>query len=130
MWRWLISLNIIFLACAVGCTSIDVKTDFDPTVDFSRFKTFAFAGFTDLNQSGVLNNTLTRRRLETVISGELVKKGLRQAGVDENPDVLVHYWMGVTEKQTLESTGPSVGPTAGTEIWLGRRLQRSHDTRI
>jgi uncharacterized protein DUF4136 len=62
-----------------------------------------------LNQSGVLNNTLTRRRLETVISGELVKKGLRQAGVDENPDVLV----GVTEKQTLESTGPSVGAYRG-----------------
>jgi hypothetical protein len=113
MWRWVISLNVIFLACAVGCTNIDVKTDFDPTVDFSRFKTFAFAGFTDLNQSGVLNNTLTRRRLETVISGELVKKGLRQVGIDENPDVLVHYWMGVKEKQTLESTGPSVGAYRG-----------------
>jgi hypothetical protein len=105
----MIGRTVLVLACVVGCTSIDVKTDFDPTVDFNRFKTFAFTGLTDLNQGGVLNNSLTRKRLETIIAEELTRKGLTQVAIDQSPDVLVHYWMGVKEKQRVQSTGPSMG---------------------
>ena len=51
----------------VGCTSIDVKTDFDQSVDFTKFRTFAFAGMTDLNRTGLLSNHLTRKRIETAV---------------------------------------------------------------
>ena len=41
-----------------------VRTDFDPAAGFTTFRTYAFAGLTDLNQGGVLNNSLLRKRLE------------------------------------------------------------------
>ena len=98
----------IILICVVGCTNIEVKTDFDQTADFSKFQTFAFAGMTDLNQGGVLSNSLTRKRIETALERELTKKGLRPVGLEQNPDLLVHYWMGVKDKQRIDSTRPSM----------------------
>lgn len=110
MQGWLGGMVALLAVCfAVGCTSIDVKTDFDQTVDFSRFKTFAFTGITDLNQSGVLDNSLLRHRIETGIERELRQKGLTQTGLDQNPDLLVHYWVGVKDKQQVHSTGPAYG---------------------
>ena len=108
-WRCFILLCWTFS----GCTTIDVKTDFDPSVDFTRFRSFAFVGLTDLNQGGVLNNSLTRKRLETIIARELSQKGFQQVALDERPDLLVHYWVGIKEKQRVESTGPTVGAYGG-----------------
>lgn len=102
-------LATVIFACVVGCTSIDVRTDFDETADFSKYRTFAFAGMTDLNQTGVLSNNLTRKRIEGAVARELTKKGLRQVGLDQSPDLLVHYWMGVKDKQRIDTTGPSMG---------------------
>ena len=42
-----------------GCTDFKVKTDHDPTADFSSFKTFAFAGPAEMNKGGIYDNTLT-----------------------------------------------------------------------
>jgi len=103
-------------ACAVGCTSIDVKTDYDQSTDFRKFKTFAFAGMTDLNQAGVLSNSLIRKRIETAIGQELTKKGLRSVTLAQNPDLFVHYWMGVKDKQVVEATAPAMGGYG----WYGR----------
>jgi hypothetical protein len=102
-----------FIATALfmlpACTSIDVKTDFDPSADFSKFQTFAFAGLTDINKGGVLDNSLMRKRLEPIVGRELESKGLRHVGIDQNPDLLVHYWVGVAEKQQVQSYG-AAGP--------------------
>src|SRR5574337_149878 len=103
MRRWLSGVVAMFVACVVGCTSVEVKTDFDSTVDFSRFKTFAFTGMTDLNPSGVLDNSLMRGRLERMIDRELRQKGLTQTSLDQHPDLLVHYWVGVNDKEQLQS---------------------------
>ena len=103
-------------ACSLGCTSIDVKTDYDKSADFSKFKTFAFAGMTDLNQAGLLSNSLLRKRIESAIGQELTKKGLKSVPLDQNPDLLVHYWMGVKDKQVVEATAPAMGGYG----WYGR----------
>jgi CubicO group peptidase (beta-lactamase class C family) len=111
----MIMRHIPFLATALftlqACTSIDVKTDFDPSADFSKFHTFAFAGGTDINKGGILDNSLMRKRMESIVGRELESKGLQQVGVDHNPDLLVHYWVGVAEKQQIQSYGPA-GPRA------------------
>jgi hypothetical protein len=111
--RRAIALFILFSCTLSGCTTIDVKTDFDPSVDFTRFHTFAFAGLTDLNMGGVLDNSLMRKRIETIIARELSHKGLRHVALDEHPDLLVHYWVRIKEKQRIEGTGPAVGAYGG-----------------
>lgn len=109
IWRTILCLAMV-LFCAQACTTIDVKTDFDPSSDFTRFHTFAFAGLTDITKTGLLDNSLTRKRIETAVSRELTKKGLREVKMDERPDLLVHYWLGTKDKQRVQGTsGPSAG---------------------
>ena len=103
-------LVLVVILGAWGCTGPKVRTDFDPAADFTTFRTYAFAGMTDLNQGGALNNSLVRKRLEQMVGQQLSSKGLRQVGLAEHPDLLVHYWVTIKEKQRVESTGPMVGP--------------------
>lgn len=114
--QWFAYVAILLFACASGCSGIDVKTDFDETADFSKYRTFAFAGMTDLNQTGVLSNSLMRKRIEGAVTRELTTKGLRHVEVDQNPDLLIHYWMGVKDKQRIDTTGPAMGAYG----WSGR----------
>jgi len=102
-------LAVAIMLGAWGCTGPTVRTDFDPAADFSTFQTYAFAGMTDVNQAGVLDNTLVRKRIDQLVTRELSNKGLREVGLGDNPDLLVHYWVGLKEKQRVESTGPTVG---------------------
>jgi hypothetical protein len=102
----------VLLILALGlpaCQSFKVKTDHDPTADFSSFKTFAFAGPAEVNRGGIYDNSLMRKRIESAVARELTGKGLRQVPVDELQDLLVHYWVNVEDKQRLQSTGPTVG---------------------
>ena len=92
-----------------ACTAFNVKTDHDPTADFSSFKTFAFGGPAEMNKGGIYDNSLMHKRIESAVVGELAKKGLRQVRLDEPQDLLVHYWVHIQDKQRLESTGPTVG---------------------
>jgi Domain of unknown function (DUF4136) len=110
IWRTTLCLAMVVF-CAQGCTTIDVKTDFDPSADFNKFHTFAFAGLTDITKTGLLDNSLTRKRIETGVSRELTKKGLQEVKMDEHPDLLVHYWLGTKDKQRVQGTtsGPNVG---------------------
>jgi uncharacterized protein DUF4136 len=96
-----------------ACTSFNVQTDHDATADFSAFKTFAFAGLADVNKGGIYDNSLMQKRIESAVARELTAKGLRQVGLDEHPDLLVHYWVNVQDKQRLESGGTSVGVARG-----------------
>ncbi len=44
-----------------------------------------------------------------MVGQQLSNKGLRQVGLGDNPDLLVHYWVTLKEKQRVESTGPAFG---------------------
>src|SRR5678809_173568 len=116
-------LLLVVILGVWGCVGPKVRTDFDPAADFTTFRTYAFTGLTDLNQGGVLNNSLMRKRLEQMVGEQLSKKGLRQVGLDGHPDLLVHYWVTVKEKQRIESTGTMVGPYAVSYTHL-----RAHET--
>lgn len=106
-------LLIVLVLGLWACTAFNVKTDHDSTADFSTFKTFAFAGLADVNKGGIYDNSLTQKRIETAVARELTAKGLRQVGLDEQADLLVHYWMNIQDKQRLESGGTSVGVARG-----------------
>lgn len=102
-------LMITLVLSLSACSEFKVQTDHDSTADFSAFKTFGFAGLADVNKGGIYDNSLTKKRIESAVVRGLTGKGLRQVGLDERPDLLVHYWMDVQDKQRLESGGTSVG---------------------
>lgn len=104
-----LALGFLVVIAASGCGAPAVRTDFDPAADFTTFQTYAFAGMTDVNQGGVLDNSLIRQRIEGMIERQLANKGLRKVSTAEDPDLLVHNWVSLKEKQRVESTGPAVG---------------------
>jgi Domain of unknown function (DUF4136) len=107
--RQLGCLLMVLLLGLWACTSFKVQTDHDSTADFSAFQTFAFAGLADVNKGSIYDNSLTQKRIESAVVRELTAKGLRQVGINEQADLLVHYWVNVQDKQRLESGGTSVG---------------------
>jgi len=104
-----LALRLLLVIAASGCVAPAVRTDFDPAADFTTFQSYAFSGMTDVNQGGVLDNSLIRQRIEGMIDQQLSNKGLRKVGMDDHPDLLIHYWVGLQEKQRVDSTGPAVG---------------------
>jgi hypothetical protein len=111
--RLTLCLLLIVSAVLPACNAFNVQTDHDSTVDFSAFRTFAFAGVAEENRGGIYDNTLMHKRVESAVVRELTAKGLRQVGLDEAKDLLVHYWVHVQDKQRLESGGTSVGMARG-----------------
>lgn len=118
-------MNIKFLLAwlalgllAAGCAGPSkVLTNFDPSAEFPAFRTFAFTGLTDKDQGGVLDNSLLRKRIEAMVGQQLTAKGLQQVGPEERSDLLVHFWVGVKDKQRVESTGMPAGAYGGRYGW-------------
>jgi hypothetical protein len=112
--RFLIACLALGLLASGGCAGPKVITDFDPSAEFSTFRTFAFTGLTDRgNDGGVLDNSLLRKRIEEIVGRQLTAKGLRQVGVEDPSDLLVYFFVDVKDKQRVESTGMAGGPMAG-----------------
>ena len=111
--RHSVRLSVILAVILTGCNAFKVQTDHDSTADFNAFKTFAFAGPAEINKGGIYDNSLMQKRIESAVTRELTTKGLRQVGVDDHPDLLVHHWINVQDKQRLESGGTSVGVARG-----------------
>ena len=90
----------LFLAIAVlaACSSISVTTDWDPGIDFSKFKTFAVLENTDQSI-----NRLTDQRIRTALVAELTSKGLQKVDSPEMADLAIAYTV-TTEQRTSFQT--------------------------
>jgi len=109
--RFLISCLALGLLAAGGCAEWPkVVTDFDSSAEFSAFRTFAFSGITDRGKEvGPSDNSPLRGRIKEMVYEQLAAKGLRQVGVEDRPDLLVHIFFGVKDKQHVQSTGMTPG---------------------
>lgn len=76
----------------VSCASIQVYSDFDNSVDFSQFKTFAFFK-PQIDQVDI--SDLDKRRILKAIDSELSAKGLSKS---ETPDILIGFTTNAKEK--------------------------------
>ncbi|HSF66275.1 MAG TPA: DUF4136 domain-containing protein [Nitrospiraceae bacterium] len=100
--RFLILWLALGLLTVGGCSrayEINVVTDFNPSTEFSSFHTFAFSGMTDRGQEiGASDNkSPLRMRIKEMVSEQLDAKGLRQVGLEDRPDLLVHLAFGVND---------------------------------
>jgi hypothetical protein len=110
------SLRVVFalalVPAGVGCSSsITVNHDFEPDVDFARFKTYAWiaqpAEVAGGAQAAQQTNTLLDQRIKDAVNGELGRKGLTIA--TDNPDLVVAYHTGVENKVDVTDWGYTYG---------------------
>jgi hypothetical protein len=117
-FRFLILSLALGLLTAGGCAAgPKVVTDYDPTVEFSAFHTFAFSGITDRGREvGPSDHSPLRERIKQMIDEQLAAKGLRQVGLEDHPDLLVHIFYGVKDELSVEKTSSMPG-------FFGRQVQ-------
>jgi len=92
--KFLLPLNALVFAllCAVT-VSAKAATDFNPHLDFSRYETFAYIGGVESLVMMQLNPELLNNRIHRAVVRELTAKGLREVPPEENPDLVVRYWV-------------------------------------
>jgi len=66
---------------AAGCSTLTTSADYDPSTDFSRYKSWDYHG------ESSINNELLAKRVESAVGDELTKKGMTRNA--QNPDLLV-----------------------------------------
>jgi hypothetical protein len=116
--RILKALLICSLLTLLAPLSLAAKTtvDFDPGMDFSKFKTFAFIGGVERMVMLPVNPDLINNRLHRAVARELTRKGLREVQPGENPDLVIRYWANSSQQLNVATLGNwgAYGPYVGS----------------
>jgi len=70
-----------------------LAVDFNPNLDFSKFKTFAYIGGVEQLVRMQLNPDQLNNQIHRAVTRELTAKGLREVKPEESPDLVVRYWV-------------------------------------
>src|SRR6267378_530626 len=63
-----------------------INVDFDPSLDFSKFKTFAYVGGVNELEFRQLDPDLISNQVHTGVSKALIQHGLKEVRPDQQPD--------------------------------------------
>ena len=91
---FLIFLLIILVIGA--CSGLKVTSDYDKSVDFSKYKTFEYYGWAE--ESDKILNRFDKERIETAFGDEFAKRNLKL--VDRDGDLVVSLFVVVDQKTT------------------------------
>ena len=95
-------LPLLFL---ISCSGIKVLSDYDKTVDFTKFKTYQYHGWAD--NSDKIMTPFDKERIEQAFADEFNKRGLKY--VKENGDLLVVLHIVTEQKQQTTASTTSTG---------------------
>jgi hypothetical protein len=93
-----------------GCaTAPNVRSDYDKSADFGKFRTYNFVSRPSTDKAGY--SSLTTQQLEAAVNAEMQRRGYT---LSENPDLLINFSGKLRDKQDIVSTpGPYYGYRAG-----------------
>ena len=99
-----------------GCASTpSVRSDYDKSADFGRYRTF---GFIDQPGGPGDSKSLVMQTLEAAATREMVARGYTPA--TDNPDLLINFNGKLEDRTDVQSVpGPMYGPTWGYGGWYG-----------
>ena len=95
---------IIVLLFMWGCSSVSVDSDYDPEVDFSKYKTYKWYTGKTADDDKLAANTLVKNRVITGIDRALEAKGYNKAEGDAF-DFVVLIHAGSKERMQISSYG-------------------------
>jgi hypothetical protein len=105
--RKTITAVLLCLLALILAPRLFAKTvvDFDPNLDFSKFKTFAYLGGVEHLSMLPLNPNQIRDEIHAAVARELGKRGLKEVKPNENPDLVVRYWVNTQQDVDYAPTG-------------------------
>lgn len=118
-------LPLLLLFTFVSCDTVKVYSDYDKSVDFAQYKTFAFM------KSGIDKveiSDLDKKRILNAIDQQLQAKGLTKS---ENPDILVNIFTKSREEISVNQFNAAYGYGWGwgwNPYWYGGQTTVSSST--
>lgn len=82
-----------------------MNVDFNPNLDFSKYKTFAYIGGVEHLVMLQLNPDEIRNNVHEAVARELTKRGLKEVKRGENPDLVVRYFANSESQVNFAATG-------------------------
>lgn len=105
--KYLLMIASVGLFLLVGCSSLDVTTDFDPEIDFTAYKTYAWYTGEMPADDALSQNPLIQKRVVSSVDKELTAKGFKLT--DGDPDFVVIIHAGTKERMQVTNTGYGYG---------------------
>jgi hypothetical protein len=96
--------GLLFVLLWAMATNAKMATDFNPNLDFTKYKTFAYIGGVESLVRMQLNPELLNNRIHRAVVRELTGKGLREVQPEEHPDLVVRYWVEAESNAQLTGT--------------------------
>jgi hypothetical protein len=118
------STVLLFFAFAIltSCSStVQVSTDYDKTMDFSKYKVFSMYKLKVTDNVSQLN----QERIMNAIRNELLKKGFKKD--DEHPDMLINVTAVLQDRQSVSSNTYGYGGYYRPYGWGGGMSNTSFD---
>jgi Domain of unknown function (DUF4136) len=95
---------LLFVLLWAMAANAKMATDFNPNLDFSQYKTFAYIGGVESLVRMQLNPEMLNNRIHRAVVRELTGKGLREVQPEDNPDLVVRYWVEAESNAQLTGT--------------------------
>ena len=103
--RFAAFFSIFAVASFMACSNVGVKTDFDPDIDFTSYKTFAWLNIDSRQGEGTYANVeLVDQRIKRAVDEQLTDFGYTRAN-NESPDFLVAYYTITNDKERAADYG-------------------------
>ena len=103
----------LLLLWMTGCRNLAIHTDFDPTVGFASFQSFAWLEPPEVeNADPFADNTLLRKRLRAAIEFSLGARGYRPVEDPEEADFLATYSV-ILEENIRDDGSIGIGSYGG-----------------
>ena len=114
----------LFLAVFIfnGCSTVTVKSDYDPEYNFGEFSSYRWATEKEFNPQDVLaQNPLVRKRVIDAVDKALAGKRIKKVEEGETADLVVVVHAGSKERMNVTSTGVTGGGYYGGwyDPWWG-----------
>ena len=106
-WLFTATIALVFMLIG-GCGASPTTVNYDSTVDFSKYKTYAFMA--DLATDKQSYQSLESTYLKESVARELNQLGLKR--VDSNPDLLINFAIETQEKirsRSVPNAGYGIG---------------------
>lgn len=101
-------VTLAFMLLLTACSSTQTKNDYDPNIDFSQFKSFAWVETNSTETSKYHLNGLMDQRIKSAVDKNLISKEMTQ--VDKaDADLLVNYLTKVEKRVSVDDFNTQFG---------------------
>jgi len=105
--RFTVLMLCLVMVVSVGAQAQKIKVVYDRQLNFSQFKTYAWA------PHGGISHPMLAANIVGAIDQELQPRGLQKVGMNDNPDLIIQVYGSVDQDSTLYSNDPLYMATGG-----------------